>query len=109
MSNIKASPLPEVRALSVKLRRDLCPIVVCPCGSTVQLTYHDPRGIGRMLHDLCPSCGSDVFLDVWHYVDAYICATRRAILSGDEMRATAFARASVQFDRRNRAAILARS
>ena len=107
MSIIKTQPLPEVRAARVHLRRDLCPIVDCPCGSTVQLTYHDPRGNGRMLHDLCPSCGSDVYLDARHYRDAYVSACRRNVAAGREDFAAAFARRAVTFARKARTSLAA--
>jgi len=102
MSETKAKSLPEVRATRVHLRRDLCPIVDCPCGSTVQLTFHDPRGNGRMLHDLCSSCGSDVYLDLAHYLDAYAAKTRASVASGREDWASAYARRAVTFCRQNR-------
>ena len=107
MSITKTQPLPEVRAARVHLRRDLCPIVDCPCGSTVQLTYHDPRGNGRMLHDLCPSCGSDVYLDALHYRDAYHAAIVRAVAVDKPERAAVMAREAVHFARKNRASLTA--
>ena len=104
--NINRYPLPEVRASRVMLRRDLCPIVACPCGAHVQLTYHDPRGNGRMLHDICPSCGSDVYLDVRHYLDMYVTAVRKYVGVGREDIAGGLARRAVTFYRKNRAAII---
>ena len=106
MSITKTQPLPGVRAARVHLRRDLCPIVDCPCGSTVQLTYSDPHP-DRMLHDLCPSCGSDVYLDARHYRDAYVASCRRHVAAGREDFAAAFARRAVTFARTARTSLAA--
>ena len=108
MSITKTQPLPEVRAARVHLRRDLCPIVDCPCGSTVQLTYSDHHP-GRMLHDVCPSCGSDVYLDARHYRDAYVASCRRNVASGREDFASAYARRAVTFARKARTELVALS
>lgn len=106
MSIPKTQHLPEVRAARVHFRYNLSPIVDCPCGSTVQLTYRDPHP-DRMLHDLCPSCGSDVYLDARHYRDAYVASCRRHVAAGREDLAAAQARRAVAFARRARTSLAA--
>lgn len=55
-----------------------------------------------MVHDLCPSCGSDVYLDLLHYVTAYRAAVGKYVDMGREDIASAIARRSATLYRKNR-------
>ena len=102
MSDTKASTLPVVRALRVRLNSSPCTVADCTCGHTLPLTFHDPRDASRLAHDLCTFCGSDVYADVFHVREEYVRILHAVIRKENAVHASNVARKLVRFVRKNR-------
>ena len=102
MSITQPKTLPEVRALRLHLRSDLCTVADCTCGSSVVLTYHDPRDPRRLGHDRCSSCGSDIYADVFHMREALLELLGRCIRKGNATHSANVARRIASFVRKHR-------